>query len=100
MNIDKFKVIVTENAEYIGLIDESIVGRDSIKRLQAGFKLSNTYYIIKDLSDYTPYKGNYILHKFKTPIKTVITVPRGMGKTSWAWDDIITGGNYDRYSKI
>lgn len=69
MDIDKFKVIVNENAEYIGLIDESIVGRDAIKRLQAGFNLSDTYYAIKNLSDYITYKRDYILHKFKIPVK-------------------------------
>lgn len=85
MNIDKFKVIVTKNAEYIGLVNESVIGRDAIKRLQAGFNLSNTYYTIKDLSYYSPYERDYILSKFKIPIKTVVTVPIGIGKTSWAW---------------
>lgn len=89
MNINKFKVIATEKAKYIGFIDESVVGHDAIKRLQAGFNLTNTFYTIKNLSDYTTSERNYILHKFKIPIKTIVTVPRGMGKTSWILDDII-----------
>ena len=101
MNFDKFKVIVTENAEYIGLIDESVVGRDAIKRLQAGFNLSNTYYAIKNLSDYITYKRDYILHKFKIPVETIITVPRGTGKTSWVWNDILgVIDNGDGYYRI
>lgn len=98
MNFDKFKVIVTEN-EYIGLIDESVVGRDAIKRLQAGFNLSNTYYAIRNLSDYITYKRDYILHKFKIPVETIISAPRGTGKTNWVWNDIL-GVMDDGYRKI
>lgn len=91
MNINKIKVIVTEKDEYIGLIDESVVGCNAIKRLQAGFNLSNTTYYTKNLSDYIAYKRDFILHKFKIPIKTVVTVPRGIGKTSCIIDYIIAG---------